>query len=195
MNKKNTELAKAMIVLASISMVFTIAVGIIMFIMMGSLASMIFGGYGLEVELFGAAWVMIFVGIVVLAIALKSCTFVFAKRGRDENSAGKILTAAILFTVSGIGGDVISIAGAVCGFILYSAIKEEENLAKEQTGWEYDDNTYGNNGNFQGGNSGYENGGRYSEGYSNNMGNGYSGSVDGGYEGYSGDDDDIYKMR
>lgn len=120
MNNKNKDLSTAVVVLSAI------ALGLQLF---GIMAFWLL----LSMTLFLSAFGEMFFGLVgflavcvIASLVLHILALVFAVKGTKKNSRGYILTASILNAVCILVGDFVSVAGAVCGFILCYNISEQE---------------------------------------------------------------------
>ncbi len=158
MNNKNKELMNAVVVLSWISLVFSaiavsVAFACICFAMLPMGAIMadtaIIGGADGPTSIalsgtlgFGGIMMAFAVIALIVALAMKICAVVFATKAKNHNSRGYLLVASILNAIGLLSGDVIAIAGAICGFILYSDMGNQE-MGDDVKVEEYPDNTYG----------------------------------------------------
>ncbi len=126
MNNKNKDLSTAVVVLSAIALGFQV------FCIM---ALGLFWSMNLIISEFAEIFSMLvgMVAIYVIAsLALHILALVFAVKGVKQNLHGYILTASILNTVCLIFGDLVSTAAAVCGYILYYYMKEEDKTDETQ---------------------------------------------------------------
>lgn len=120
MNNKNKDLSTAVVVLSAI------ALGLQLF---GIMAFWLLLSMTLFVSAFGEMFfglVGFLVVCVIASIILHILALVFAVKGAKQNSRGYILTSSILNAVCILVGDIVSVAAAVCGFILCYKMDEEK---------------------------------------------------------------------
>ncbi len=127
MDGKYKDLSTAVIVLSAVSLGLQ-AVGMLAIIFFWSMSFMWIG----IAELFSVF--SIFAGFVafyvIASLAVHILALVFAVKGVKGNLRGYILAASIFNAIGLLFGDLISTAGAVCGFILYFYANEDKNEEK-----------------------------------------------------------------
>lgn len=136
MNKKDKELLNATVILSAVSVAIT-ALAFLGIALIGTIVMV-------NVFEFQSLPYVAVIGIIcTVGMAVKIVALVFAVKSKRENSRSYVLVAAILHSVSGLSGDFLSIAAAVCGYILYSNMGDEEVLTPQNITSENGDNIYG----------------------------------------------------
>lgn len=147
MNKQNRELATATVVLSAVAVglngLSILACGLIFlfsFITTNQLfeSSATIGGVSGPTSIymtssgfsdfFGifSAFIVVIAIISLLLLALKIVALVFAVKGKNQNNRKYVLVAAILNMVNVATMNLLSIAAAICGFILFDAMGKEK---------------------------------------------------------------------